>query len=75
MSRRLEKDRIAITEGRELVRRLREFKRRTGLSRKQLAELIGVSYPSVYYWTRGPTLPEKESRDKLRRFLERDEFG
>ena len=75
MSRRLAKDRIAITEGRELVRRLREFKRRTGLSRKQLAELIGVSYPSVYYWTRGPTLLEKESRDKLRRFLERDEFG
>jgi transcriptional regulator with XRE-family HTH domain len=57
------------------VRRLREFKRRTGLSRKQLAELIGVSYQSVYYWTRGATLPEKESRDKLRRFLEREEFG
>jgi transcriptional regulator with XRE-family HTH domain len=75
MSRRLAKDRTAITEGRELVKRLREFQRRTGLSRKQLAELIGVSYPSVYYWMKGPTLPEKESRNKLRRFLEPEEFG
>src|SRR4029077_8310697 len=34
-----------------------------------LAELIGISFPSVYYWLDGRTTPEKESREKLAVFF------
>jgi transcriptional regulator with XRE-family HTH domain len=56
------------------VKQLRKFQHRTQLSWKQLAELIGVSYPAVYYWSNASKLPDKESREKLRRFLERERW-
>jgi hypothetical protein len=35
---------------------LRKYQREAGLSRHKLAELIGVSFPSVYYWRAVPDL-------------------
>jgi transcriptional regulator with XRE-family HTH domain len=68
------KDRAGIAESRSLLKRLQKYQLESGLSRYRLAELIGVSFPSVYYWLDGSTTPEKESREKLRRFLEREGY-
>jgi predicted transcriptional regulator len=59
----------------EQVKRLQKYQVESGLSRYRLAELIGVTFPSVYYWLDGSTTPEKESREKLRRFLEREGYS
>jgi predicted transcriptional regulator len=58
----------------EQVKRLQKYQVESGLSRYRLAELIGFSFPSVYYWLDGSKTPEKESRKKLRRFLEREGY-
>jgi transcriptional regulator with XRE-family HTH domain len=68
------KDRAGIAESRSLLKRLQKYQRESGLSRYRLAELIGVSFPSVYYWLDGSTTPKKETREKLRRFLEREGY-
>ena len=68
------KDRAGIAESQSFLKRLQKYQRESGLSRYRLAELIGVTFPSVYYWLDGSTTPEKESREKLRRFLEREGY-
>ena len=44
---------------------LRKRRERAGLSRRELATLIGVTHPSVINWERGESYPKPENIAKL----------
>lgn len=53
-------------------RKVSAARRSCGLTARKLAELLGVSYQTVYYWERGKTLPQPHQLGALANTLSLD---
>jgi transcriptional regulator with XRE-family HTH domain len=45
--------------------RIREARQRAGISRQQLADMVGVAYISAYQWERGKYAPSSDNLNKI----------
>jgi transcriptional regulator with XRE-family HTH domain len=55
----------------ELIDRLKEIKKKTGLSQEAIAREIGVSLPTVTRWFKGKFEPNVHVRPKVEDFVQK----
>lgn len=53
---------------------IRELRKKAGIGQKELADIIGVSIPTVSDWETGKKQPSKDRLHKLAAFFEVDEL-
>ena len=49
---------------------LKDLRKRKGLTQKELAKELGVTYTAICYWETGKRFPRKELLDKLCAFFD-----
>lgn len=56
-------------EERNELEHLKEFKKESGLSYQKIAEHLGISIQTVYFWFSGKFNPSPLAREKIRKLL------
>ena len=58
-----------VAKGKLIMNKIREFRKKAGISQRELAKKIGVSFQSISFYEKGERQPKLETWIKLANFF------